>query len=130
VSRTPVVVYGVLAVAGLVGSWYFNLLFFATEPGASYVGSWFANAASSSAAVDLIVVATAACVLMVREGRRLGMAPWALVTLVVLSFAVAVSFTFPLFLALRERRLALRAGEAGVTPDRGTTRAGWGGSTL
>jgi len=44
-------------------------------------------------------------VVMVVEGRRLGWRPIGLVLLVVLSFVIAVSFTFPLFLALREVRL-------------------------
>ena len=100
-------VYLVLAVAGLVGTWWFNLSFFASG-GTDYLGGWFANAASSSAAVDIIVMAVAACLVIVVEGRRLGFRPLGLAVLVVLSFAVAVSFTFPLFLGLREVRLRRR----------------------
>jgi hypothetical protein len=103
-SPVLIAVYLVLSLAGLVGTWWFNLSFFAAG-GTDYLGGWFANAASSSAAVDVIVMAVAACVVMVVEGRRLGVRPVGLVLLVVLSFAVAVSFTFPLFLALREVRL-------------------------
>ncbi|MEQ3553870.1 DUF2834 domain-containing protein [Pseudonocardia nematodicida] len=102
---TLIAVYGVLAVLGLVGTWYFNIAFMASG-GGSYLGGWFANDASSSAAVDILVVALAACVLFVVEGRRLGWGMPPIVVLVVLSFAVAVAFTFPLFLALRERSLA------------------------
>jgi hypothetical protein len=102
-----VAVYLVLALAGLVGTWWFNLSFVAAGV-TDYLGGWFANAASSSAAVDIIVMALAACVVMVVEGRRLGFRPLGLVLLVVLSFVVAVSFTFPLFLALREVRLRRR----------------------
>lgn len=105
-------IYAVLAVAGLVGTWWFNITFLSTAPGASYVGAWFANPASSSVAVDVIVVAIAACVFFVREGTRLGWRWWAIAAFVVLSFAVAVSFTFPLFLALRERALARGEGAA------------------
>lgn len=97
-------VYATLSVAGLVGTWWFNLSFFAAG-GGDYLGGWFANAASSSAAVDIIVMALAACVVMVVEGRRLGFRPLVVGLLVVLSFLVAVAFTFPLFLALREARL-------------------------
>jgi hypothetical protein len=99
-----VAVYLALSLVGLVATWWFNLTFFATG-GTDYLGGWFANPASSSAAVDVIVMAVAACVVMVVEGRRVGFRPIGLVLLVVLSFAVAVSFTFPLFLALREVRL-------------------------
>ena len=102
----PVLVAGylILSLVGLVGTWWFNLSFVAAG-GTDYLGSWFANAASSSAAVDIIVMAVVASIAMVAEGRRLGWRPLSLVLLVVLSFALAVSFTFPLFLALRERTL-------------------------
>ena len=106
-------VYGALSVVGLIGTWSFNLSFFATSDG-SYLGGWFANPAASSAAVDIIVAGVAACVLIVVEGRRLGWGWAGLVVLVVLSFAIAVAFTFPLFLALREG--ALRAREQKQVP--------------
>lgn len=97
--RTP---YLVLAVIGGAGTWFFNLRSMAA--GEDYVAGWFASAASSSAAVDVIVVAFVACMFMVLEGRRLGMsrAVWLLVPL---SFVVAIAFTFPLFLAWREHHL-------------------------
>ena len=69
-----VAVYLVLSLVGLVGTWWFNLSFFAAG-GTDYLGGWFANAASSSAAVDIIVMAVAACIVMVVEGRRLGLPP-------------------------------------------------------
>ncbi|MEJ2863118.1 DUF2834 domain-containing protein [Actinomycetospora flava] len=106
-SPVLVAVYAALSVVGLLGTWYFNLAFFAAG-GTDYLGGWFANAASSSAAVDIIVMAVAACVVMVVEGRRLGFRTIVLVGLVVFSFVLAVAFTFPLFLALRERRLRRR----------------------
>ena len=98
-------VYAALSVVGLVGTWWFNLTYMATVPGGTYVGDWFANAASSSAAVDILVAGAAAAILMVVEGRRLGWPSWSLVLLVIGAFAVAVAFVFPLFLALRERSL-------------------------
>lgn len=99
-----VVTYVVLAVAGLVGTWYFNLQFFAQDGGSSYLEAWFANSASSSAAVDLIVMATVASILLAVEAWRLRLR-W-LWVLIPLSFLVAVAFTFPLFLAVREVRMA------------------------
>jgi hypothetical protein len=92
--------YLLLAVAGAVGTWYYNLQY----TGGDYLGAWFANPASSSAAVDVIVTAVVACLFYVREGRRLGW--WWTVALVPLTFLVALAFTFPLFLAVRELRLA------------------------
>ena len=121
------VVWFALSAAGLVGTWAFNIAFFADPGGLSYLGGWFANAASSSAAVDVIVVALAACVFMVAEGARLGWIRWVWV-LVPLSFAIAIAFTFPLFLGLRELALRRRAGTrdtrpAGATPARGSSAA-------
>ena len=97
-----IVLYLLVAVCGLVGTWYFNIA--SMTAGEDYIGSWFASAASSSAVVDVLVVAVAACVFFVVEGRRLGMRhTWVLIPL---TFAVALAFTFPLFLAWRERTLA------------------------
>ncbi len=99
-----IVLYLVLAVAGLVGTWYFNLQFTGGSDGQGYLQAWFANSASSSAAVDVIVTALVACVFYAVEGARLRMR-WTL-ALIPLTFVVALAFTFPLFLALREWRLA------------------------
>jgi drug/metabolite transporter (DMT)-like permease len=92
--------YGLAAAAGLAGTWYFNLTY---SGEASYLSAWFANAASSSAAVDLLVAFTAGSIFMITEGRRLRMrAPW---LYVVFGAVLAFAFTFPLFLLMRERVL-------------------------
>lgn len=109
-----VVVYLVLAVVGGAGTWWFNV-----QPmDQPYLSGWFANPASSSAAVDVIVVALVVYVFLVVESRRLGMnrATWVLLPM---TFAIAVAFTFPLFLALRE--LHLRRSDPN---DVGTAPAG------
>ncbi|GAA3334820.1 hypothetical protein GCM10020358_00720 [Amorphoplanes nipponensis] len=104
VRRLAFAGYLLLAVAGLVGTWYFNLQY-APGPGEpSYLEAWFANPASSSAAVDVIVAAVAASIFYLREGHRLGMR-WAWL-LVPATFVGALACTLPLFLALRERALA------------------------
>ncbi|WP_235830684.1 DUF2834 domain-containing protein [Arthrobacter cheniae] len=105
-------VYLILGLIGLVGTWFFNLRSMAA--GENYLAGWFANAAASSAAVDVIVVAVVACVFMVVEGHRRGMsrAVWLLVPL---SFAVAIAFTFPLFLAWREHHLLKIATDTAAT---------------
>lgn len=104
---TVPVIYALLAVAGALGTWYFNALSIAA--GDSYLADWFANPASSSAAVDLIVVALAACLFIVLESRRLGMRfTWVLVPL---TFLIAVAFTFPLFLAWRQWYLSRPGAE-------------------
>ncbi|MFG0219286.1 DUF2834 domain-containing protein, partial [Streptococcus suis] len=63
--------------------------------------------AVSSITVDLLVVAVAGSIFLLVEARRLGMRhAW---LYVVLSGLTAFAFTFPLFLAMRERRLTARA---------------------
>jgi hypothetical protein len=99
-----VISYSVLSIVGLVGTWYFNLQFFDQESELSYLEAWFVNPASSSAAVDIIVIAVMASVFMAVEGWRLRL--WWTWILIPLSFLVAVAFTFPLFLAVREVRLS------------------------
>ena len=107
-ARVAAGAYLALALVGLVGTWYFNLAFGASGSGQSYLQAWFANPASSSAAVDVIVTAVVACLFYLREGARLGWR-WLPVALVPLTFALALAFTFPLFLAARELRLIERS---------------------
>ncbi|WP_405219088.1 DUF2834 domain-containing protein [Agrococcus sp. Ld7] len=102
------IVWFTLAVAGLVGTWVFNIAFVLDPGGIGYLEGWFANAASISASIDLLVVAVAASIFMIVEGARLGWARWVWM-LVVLSGITAVAFTFPLFLGLRELALRRRA---------------------
>lgn len=95
-------VYLAVAVLGLAGTAYFNIRG-VLEPSDSFLGAWFANPATSSLAIDLLLTASAASIFMVLEGRRLGIR-WYWIYIVA-SFITAVAFTFPLFLAARERRL-------------------------
>jgi hypothetical protein len=92
--------YLLLAVVGLVGTWYFNFEFFALNSEMSYLEGWFANPASSSAAVDIIVVALMGSLFIAVEGWRMKLR-WTWI-LIPLSFFIALAFTFPLFLAIRE----------------------------
>lgn len=110
-SLTLAIVWFALAGAGLVGTWAFNIAFVLDPRGIGYLEGWFANAASISASIDLLVVAVAAAIFMIVEGARLGWARWVWL-LVVLSGITAVAFTFPLFLGLRELALRRRARQA------------------
>ncbi|WP_295791093.1 DUF2834 domain-containing protein [uncultured Microbacterium sp.] len=104
---TPTAVaYLVLSVAGLVGTWVFNA--FAIVQMRDFVGDLVSSGpAVSSITVDLLVVAIAGSIFVLVEGRRLGMRfAW---VYVVLSGLTAFAFTFPLFLAMRQRRLTARA---------------------
>ncbi|MEV4667180.1 DUF2834 domain-containing protein [Microbacterium sp. LWO12-1.2] len=100
---TPLaLVYLVLAVAGLIGTWAFNLL--AITQMTDFLGDLVTSGpAVSSITVDLLVVAIAGSVFVIVEARRLGMRHGWLY--VVLSGLTAFAFTFPLFLAMRQRHV-------------------------
>ena len=102
-----IIVYGVLALAGLVGPWIFNVQFAAAHPGGFPVDVFLAEAfsapAARSIATDLSIGSTAFLVWMVVEARRLRMRHWWVY--IVLTLGVAFAFACPLFLMMRERRL-------------------------
>lgn len=95
-------VYLLLAVAGLIGTWWFNVL--AIVQMADFIGDLVRSGpAVSSITVDLLVVALAGSVFIIVEARRLRMRfGWLYVAA---SALTAFAFTFPLFLAMRQRRL-------------------------
>lgn len=104
---TPLaVVYLALAVLGLVGTWTFNAL--AIVQMRDFIGDLVSSGpAVSSITVDLLVVAVAGSVFIIVESRRLGMRfGW---LYIVASGLTAFAFTFPLFLAMRQRRLTRAA---------------------
>jgi len=101
------VVYALLAMAALIATWSQNLAFFAASPGVGAVGfvrAAYANPAAASLSNDLLFLCAAAIVWMLVEARRHKIRfVW---LYVVLSFAIAISVTFPLFLIARERKLS------------------------
>lgn len=104
-SRTTMIVYLTLAVIGLAGTAVFNVRSVLEPEGPTFLAAWFANPSVTSLSIDLLVTASAASVFIIIEGRRLGMRLYWLYVLG--SFATAVAFTFPLFLAMRERKRSL-----------------------
>jgi hypothetical protein len=95
------IVYLLLSVAGLIGTWYFNLL--AIRQGRNFLADWGSTPAVSSATTDLLIAASAASIFMFFESKRLKMKyGW---LFILGSFVTAIAFTFPLFLAFRERKL-------------------------
>ncbi len=95
----------VLAVIGLLVTWTFNLQFMRETGG--FVRGGYANAASTSLSNDLLTGCVAFPTFSYFEARRLGMRHWWVFP--VLTFGIAFAFAFPLFLFLRERRLAQAA---------------------
>jgi len=102
-AAAPQALYLVLAIAGAVGTWFFNLQM--PDLSTFFTQVWD-TPLSSSLGVDLLVVVLAFYVLMATEGRRLRMSPLLLVSLGVLTWLVAVACALPLFLFFRERALA------------------------
>lgn len=118
--------YLALAIAGAVLPWLANLEF-VRQHGPGFDAGLFlelasANPAASSLSRDLTIGATAVLVWIVRESRRLQMRglPWVLLCCITVAFACGA----PLFLFLRERRLAELEREGRmVTPAAGTDQA-------
>ena len=106
--------YGLLAVAGAAATWYFNIRFMADAGGAfslaAFMKDGFASPAAASLACDASLGAVVFLLWMPFEARRLGMRRWWVYA--VLTLAVAFACAFPLFLCVRERRLAQLRAEA------------------
>lgn len=103
--------YLLLSIAGLALTWSQNLQFI-NELGAgatplAFVEGVYANHASASIGWDITVAAAACLVWMHSEAKRLGMRhAWVFLPLTLL---VALAFAWPLFLCLRERKIAAGA---------------------
>jgi len=117
VTRTPpqfsvaawirVAFYLLAGLAGAALTMRFNAQWSDQQGGfdlANYVRAGFANSASTSFTIDLTVAATASVVFMAVEGTRLRMRTT--IPLIITTFLIAFAFAFPIFLALREVRLA------------------------
>ncbi len=99
--------YGLLAMGALLATWSQNLAFLALPDNgglAGFIRAAYANPAAASISNDILFMCFAAFTFMVVEARRLGIRHvW---IYIVLSFGVAVSVMFPLFLLARQRKLA------------------------
>ncbi|PND59504.1 hypothetical protein CRM90_00500 [Mycobacterium sp. ENV421] len=102
-------IYLVLAIAALVFVFGNTVAYMLSEGNGGLTGFFaagYVNYATSSLTNDLLIVALAATVLMIAEGRRLGVRYlWAYVAA---GFVIAISVSFPLFLIARQLKLADR----------------------
>lgn len=113
-AAVRVAVYLLAGVVGGILTYRFNAQWSDGQGGfdlADYVRAGFANSASTSFGIDLIVAAVAGVLFMAVEGARLRMR--STVPLIVSTFLIAFAFAFPVFLAFRELRLARPDGSAG-----------------
>ena len=98
--------YLLLAILGISWTWYFNIQFFQTAEDTSlsnFIDLCSMNLPSKSIGADIIVVCLTFFAWMIPESLRLKIKFWW--ALIPLTFLIAIAFTFPLFLYLRERRL-------------------------
>lgn len=122
--------YYAVASLALVGTWRQNIAFMQdldVSPLDGFAAFWSAllvNRASISITVDIVLFMLAAVIWMVLEARRLGIRHVWLYAL--FAMTVAISVTFPLFLAARERRLATHDAEATEPAPTATDKLGLG----
>jgi len=95
----------ILSIIGLVTAWVFNGI--ASVTGQNYLDAWFGLAVDLVLSLDILIVAIAGSAFMIFEARKLGMKRvW---IYILLSGVNAFAFTLPLFLAMREKKLAALA---------------------
>ena len=95
----------ILSLVGLITAWVFNGI--ASVTGQNYLDAWLGSAVDWVLSLDILIVAIAGSAFMIFEARKLGMKRvW---IYILLSGLTAFAFTFPLFLAMREKKLAALA---------------------
>ena len=104
ITRT---IYLLLAIVGLVMTWYYNLQFIAESGGsfdvAEFVAAGSTNAAAQSLSWDLAIACITGLTWIYFESKRMGLRFfW---VYIILAFAVAFAFAFPLFLFVRQGKL-------------------------
>lgn len=98
--------YLVLTILGICYTWYYNIQYFQTVENANLVGFFQdaqQNFAGKSFGADLTVVCLTFFAFLIPESSRLKIKYWWI--LIPLTFLIAIAFTFPLFLYLREVKI-------------------------
>ena len=99
-------IYLLLAVLGMCYTWYYNILWFQTVENPSFIGFFQdaqQNFAGKSFGADLTVVVLTFFVFFIPDAIKLKIKYWWV--LIPLTFLIAIAFTFPLYLYLRENKL-------------------------
>jgi len=106
-EKTLCIVYAVIALVALAATWINNLAFFNQPQNGGMLGFYsalYANPATASFTNDLLLYAVAGCIFMAVEARRIGIRHvW---VYILLSFLIAVSVMFPLFLIARQYEIS------------------------
>tara|TARA_R110001592_G_scaffold46176_8_gene147173 strand:+ start:628 stop:960 length:333 start_codon:yes stop_codon:yes gene_type:complete len=98
--------YLALAVLGICYTWYYNIQYFQTAEDPTLINFFKdaqSNVAGKSFGADLTVVVFTFFAFMIPESLRLKIKYWWV--LIPLTFLIAIAFTFPLYLYLRENHL-------------------------
>lgn len=107
---TVEILYLLLAIGGLIGTWYYNIQFYLFETDTSllhYIELTKTTYPARSFNIDLTVVALTFMLWYIPEARRLEMKLWWV--FIPLTFMVALAFAFPLFLFFRSRALRMKS---------------------
>ena len=99
-------VYAAISLGALVATWWHNVGYFTAGGTISgFLTDGYANHVAASLINDLWFLIASAFVFMVVDARRTGVRHvW---LYILLSFAIAISVAFPLYLIARERKLAI-----------------------
>tara|TARA_B100000787_G_scaffold161346_1_gene141100 strand:- start:14379 stop:14705 length:327 start_codon:yes stop_codon:yes gene_type:complete len=95
-----------ISIIGICYTWYYNIQYFQTVENPSLIGFFNdaqSNFAGKSFGADLSVVVLTFFLFMIPESLRLRIKYWWI--LIPLTFLIAIAFTFPLFLYMRENTL-------------------------
>ncbi|MFY0604489.1 MAG: DUF2834 domain-containing protein [Flavobacteriaceae bacterium] len=99
-------IFLVISILGICYTWYYNILYFQSAANPSLI-DFFQTAGATlpgkSYGADLMVVVLAFFVWYIPDARKLKIKFWWL--LIPLTFLIAIAFTFPFYLYLRERAL-------------------------
>jgi len=103
----PRVLYLLLAITGVVMTWYYNLQFIEESGGnfdiAEFIAAGASNAASLSLSWDLAIACIAGLLWIFFESKRLGLRFFWIY--IILALSIAYAFAFPLFLFVRQGKL-------------------------
>jgi len=105
--------YLLLSIIGICYTWYYNIQWFQTveDPSFSnFMNDAQLNFAGKSFGADLTVVVFTFFAFMIPESLRLKIKYWWV--LILFTFLIAIAFTFPLFLYIRENALEKTVNEA------------------
>ncbi len=99
-------IFLIIAILGVCYTWYFNIQFYLTEEDTSilnFIEQTKVNFAARSFSADLQIVLLTFFIWFIPEAIKLKIKYWWI--LIPLTFLVAIAFTFPFFLYLRQSKL-------------------------